>query len=342
VTVEDRKLQILAAVAERFIETGEPVSSKYVAQLMNNEFSSATIRNDMATLEEIGWLDHMHTSSGRVPTHQGYRTYIDKVMHEIPLSSVEKSKIDALFNVRNADPDKVLEDAAASLAELTGMAVISATLQHSTVEIKKIEIIPAASRTMVIMMITSTGLVRNKVCRVDFDVTDAIVDFFTKFANATLVGKSVDEITTSYLNSVSVSLGEYAKLFVPMFAALYELVKEIDEGQYVAKGAINLLDYLELSNTSNELLKFLEKKKGVLDVINSNIEKTVYVGRECMTGQLADSSVLVSRFDIGNSATGVLAVIGPVRMNYAELLPRVNYFASTLGRLLNTTYSDEE
>lgn len=340
--VDDRRLLILAAVVERFIETGEPVGSKYVAELMNHAVSSATIRNDMAALEEEGLLDHTHTSSGRMPTHLGYRVYINRIMKKVPLSQRERAQIDALFNVRNADPDQVLDDAAKSLADLTGMATVSATMLRSTVTVRRIDIIPAGPRAVVILLIASSGVIRNKVCRVDFNVTDAIVDFFVKFANSRLVGHSLEEITSSYISSVSVSLGEYARLFMPVFAALYDLVREIDSGQYVARGMTNLLDYAELDSTTNELLRFLEEKDQILPLLEqSDLSTNVYIGRESAAAQLTESSVLLSRYAIGDNATGVIAVIGPVRMDYARLLPKVEYFGKTLGRLLSDTYTEE-
>ena len=340
--VDERRLLILAAVVERFIETGEPVGSKYVAQLMNNAVSSATIRNDMAALEEAGLLEHIHTSSGRVPTHLGYRVYINRIMKRVPLSSSERSQIDALFNVRNADPDQVLEDAAASLAELTGMATVTATMVRETVTVKQIRILPAGTRTVVILLMASSGVIRSKVCRVDFHVTDAIVDFFVKFANSRLVGRSLEEITSSYISSVSVSLGEYAQLFMPVFAALYELVREINAGQYVARGMTNLLDHAELVPTANELLRFLEAREGMLSVLDqNNIPTAVYIGRESAAAELSDSSVLMARYQIGENAYGVIAVVGPTRMDYARLLPKVEYFGRTLGQLLSDTYTEE-
>jgi heat-inducible transcriptional repressor len=154
-----------------------------------------------------------------------------------------------------------LEDAAGSLADLTHMASVSTTMIPSTVTVKRIEIIPAGPHTVVILLIASSGVIKNKVCRVDFDVTEAIVDFFIKFANSRLVGKSIDEITTSYISSVSVALGEYARLFMPVFAAIYDLVKEINEGQYFAKGTTKLLEYEELAATAYDLLSFIEKRQ---------------------------------------------------------------------------------
>ena len=177
-SLDGRKLLILGVVVERYIRTGEPVGSKYVAQIMNNTVSSATIRNDMMALEEADMLEQPHASAGRVPTHRGYRVYIDQLMHSKALTGDEKAEIDAIFNVRNADPDRLLADAAISLADMTGLASISTTMIPTTVTVRRIDIIPAGARTVVILLIVSSGVIRNKVCRVDFDVSDAIVDFF--------------------------------------------------------------------------------------------------------------------------------------------------------------------
>ena len=339
--LDARKKRILEAVVEQFIETGEPVGSKFVAAAMENVVSSATIRNDMAALENAGYLEQPHTSSGRVPTHMGYRLYIDEVMKPLPLTLSRRAEIDALFNVRNADPDQLLEDAAAALASLTGMATVSTTMIPSTVTVKKIEIIPAGERTVVILLIASSGVIKNKVCRVDFTVTQQIIDFFLKFAQSRLEGKSIDEITSSYISGVSVSLGEYARLFMPVFAALYDLVKEINEGQYFTKGITNLLGFDELSKGAYELLGFIERRQEMLGIIGSaDSPVQIFIGHESAAMPLSESSVLIARYNIGENAAGAIGLIGPVRMNYSELIPHIEYFAQTLGKLLSETYNE--
>jgi heat-inducible transcriptional repressor len=338
----NRRDKILKLIVEHFIKTAHPVGSQTLLDEYHLEYSSATIRNDMAALEEAGVLEQPHASAGRIPTHLGYRVYINQIMRAQPLTEQERAQIDALFNVRNADPDQLLEDAADSLANLTRLATISTTMIPTTVTVRRIEIIPAGGRTVVILVIASSGVIKNKVCRVDFDVTDAIVDFFIKFANSRLVGRSLDEITSSYIGSVSVSLGEYAQLFMPLFAALYESVREINEGQYFTKGTTNLLEYEELSPVAFELLSFIEKRHEMLRLISQVETPTrVMIGRESAAAQLADSSVLIARYHIGDSAVGAIGIIGPVRMDYAKLLPHIEYFAQTLGKLLSDTYTEQ-
>ena len=188
----------------------------------------------------------------------------------------------------------------------------------------------------------SSGVIKNKVCRVDFELTEAVIRFFVEFANKQLVGRSLEEITSSYLNSVSVSLGEYARLFMPVFAALFDLVREINDGQYFARGTTNLLSYQELAETAYDLLSFIEQPQEMHELISGHSAPIqVLIGREASVAQLADSSVLIARYNIGENAAGAIGIVGPVRMNYARLLPHLEYFASTLGKLLSETYTEQ-
>ncbi len=157
-----RKLKILTAIVETYIDTGEPVSSKILAQQLGFSVSSATIRNDMAALFEMGLLEQPHTSAGRVPSHLGYRVYVDQLMHCKPLSEEERREIDALFNVRDPDPDKLLEDAAQALADYTNCATVSTTITPKTVLVKRVEIVPAGTRTVVVLVIATNGVIKNK------------------------------------------------------------------------------------------------------------------------------------------------------------------------------------
>ena len=216
-----RKLKILTAIVETYIETGEPVSSKMLTEKLGLQVSSATIRNDMAALFEMGLLEQPHTSAGRVPSHLGYRIYVDQLMRCEPLSDEERREIDALFNVRDPDPDKLLEDEAEALADYTNCATVSTTITPRTVQVKRIEIVPAGARTVVVLVIATNGVIKNKVCRVDFRLTNELVGFLNQFANGRLVGKPVSEISQYYVNSIAVTLGEYSAPFVPVLAAIY-------------------------------------------------------------------------------------------------------------------------
>ena len=337
-----RKLKILTAIVETYIDTGEPVSSKILAQQLGFSVSSATIRNDMAALFEMGLLEQPHTSAGRVPSHLGYRVYVDQLMHCKPLSEEERREIDALFNVRDPDPDKLLEDAAQALADYTNCATVSTTITPKTVLVKRVEIVPAGTRTVVVLVIATNGVIKNKVCRVDFRVTGEIVEFLNQFANGRLVGRSVNDISQWYINSISVTLGDYSQLFIPVLATIYELCREINDGQFYTSGGANLLNYKELADIARDLLSAMANREQLLGVIGSKSDAVfITIGKENNQSELTDTSVVVTKYRIGEQNSGAIGVIGPVRMDYAKLIPHLEYFSQTLGKLLAETFEQE-
>lgn len=340
--LDTRRLQILAAIVELYTENGEPVSSKNVEKYLGLGVSTATIRNDMAALFDMGLLEQPHTSAGRIPSHLGYRIYIDKLMHCKPMSDEERRAIDALFNVRDPDPDRLLEDAAEALADYTNCATVSTTITPKTVRVKRIEIVPAGVRTCVVLLIATNGVIKNKVCRVDFQITPETVEFLNQFTNGRLAGKSVSEVTQRYINSISVTLGDYSQLFIPVLITVYDLCKEVNDGQFYTGGSVNLLGYREFGDIARELLTTMNSREGLLGVIASKDDAFfITIGKENTRSELADTSVVVTRYQIGEQNAGAIGVIGPVRMDYARLIPHLEYFSQTLGKLLAETFEQE-
>ncbi|HAN44431.1 MAG TPA: heat-inducible transcription repressor HrcA [Ruminococcaceae bacterium] len=338
--LDSRKLKVLACIVETYIKTGEPVGSKLLASLLEYQVSPATIRNDMASLFEMGLLEQPHTSAGRIPSHTGYRVYIDKLMNCKPLSQEEKDEIDALFNVKNPDPEKLLEDAAQTLAEYTNCATISSTITPKSVCIRRVDLVIVGIRTVLIVVIATNGVIKNMTVRVDFNITPEICDFFVKFANDRFVGKSVNSINTSFVSSMVVSLGDYSTIFTPLIAGIYELCKQIDEGLFFLGGETNILSYKEFSPIAYDMLNLMKNKDEMLSLFADSEQGKVIIGKENSHMQLAGSSVLVTKYKIGNNNIGAIGIIGPVRLDYAKLIPHIEYFAQTLGKLLTETLEE--
>lgn len=339
--INDRKMKVLSAIIETYINTGEPVGSKCVADMLDNKVSSATIRNDMAGLFDMGLLEQPHTSAGRLPSHLGYRVYVDELMTLHKLSKGEISTLEAMFNVRNPDPDKLLEDAATALSALTGCAAVSSTITPPSVKVKKIEIVPTGLTTVVMILMASNGVVKNKVCRVDFVVTNEIMEFFKTFCNSVLVGQSIHDISANFLNSVAISLGEYSRVFTPLLVNINELCTDIAEGQFYSAGQNNLLAYEELSPMAYELLNLLSNKKDMQTIIDNCPHNTALtIGKENNRMELAAASVFITKYNIGNHTTGALGVIGPMRIDYARIIPYLDYFSSKLSKLLSDVYEE--
>ena len=339
VELDARKLRVLGAIVETYIRTGDPVGSKWVAQQLGGLVSPATIRNDMAALFDMGLIEQPHTSSGRIPSHLGFRVYIDRLMPVTPLSREEKDQINAIFNVLNPDPDRLLEDAAKVLARLTGCAAVCTTYIPQGVTVRQLNLIGVGSRTVVILLVASNGIIKNKVCRVDFNVTQELLTFFNSFAAGRLVGMSINDLAEGYLSAASVALGEYAQVFNSILSAIFDLCREVSGGQYYQSGASNLLAYDELRQGARDVFQLLQNRAAVWEMIFSQQKEPlqIRVGRENPSQELADFSLMVCRYNIDKDNTGAIGILGPVRMDYARLVPHLEYFAQTLGKLLADT-----
>ena len=339
---DDRKKRILSAIIETYIETGEPVGSKTLSEMPEICVSPATVRNEMAALFAMGLLEQPHTSAGRIPSHLGYRIYLDDLMQTKPLTEDERDGIDALFNVGDPDPDRLLQDAAEALAEHTGCATVAMTTTPSYVTVQHIDIVPADRHTVVLLIIASNGVVKSKVCRLNFQVNTGIADFFKKFSNDRFVGHTLKEISAEYVKAVAVQLGEYSEVFSPLIVAIYELCKEVYDGQYYLGGEEKLLTYNEYSDRALEIMKLLSRRNELSPVLGNNPSGvTVFIGKENSLSELSGSSLLVARFSIGENDCGTIGLIGPVRMDYSRLIPQLEYFAGKLGTLLSMTYQQK-
>lgn len=335
--LSQRQDMILALIVESFIQTGEPVGSKHLSRSSSLNVSSATIRNDMAVLYDLGYLEQPHTSAGRVPSHIGFRRYVDTLMPREPLTSNEKNYIDSLFNVRSSDPDKLLKDAAYALSDFTGYASITSSLIEPRVRIRKLEFVAAGENTIVIVLITSSGMVRSKVSKVRFPINAQILEFLTVFCNSHFAGRSIESISKSYIKSLSYSLGEQSLTFAGVMVAIYELCLEITEGEYYVSGSSKLLRYSdELGRLAADLLMLIDDKNNLNKLFGPNIlDFRILIGKENSAVELTGSSVLVTRYFVADMPAGTVGLVGPMRLNYCRVIPQLDYFASTLGSLMD-------
>ena len=192
--MNSRKLKILAAVVDEYIRTGEPVGSKAISKLDNINVSAATIRNDMAALEQLGYLEQPHTSAGRIPTFSGYRLYIDELMNPSALSDEEKIRLDRMLGGKDTPEELLIQNAATALTEITQCAAVVTNSVPRFSVISKVEVIPTGKRLYVILLITSNGSIKNKACRLEFDLNHEQLEFFTHYIEENLSVVYVEEL----------------------------------------------------------------------------------------------------------------------------------------------------
>jgi heat-inducible transcriptional repressor len=341
----ERTYKIFEAVVDEYIRTGEPVGSNAVKDKLGFAVSSATIRNEMASLEAQGFLDSPHTSAGRVPTIKGYRFYIERMMNDShSLAEDERDEIDRFFNeldLNNPDDEFLIESASHALAELTNCAIVSTNMTARFSVITKVELIPTGRRVYVLLLITSEGNIKNRVCRLSFDLTAEQMEFFTGFLNENLSGLNIGNISDEYIDGLAAALGSYMMTLSPLLKAVAELSKELSEKRVLLKGETNLIAREELQK--NEIISLLESRNEfseLLDTAFSGIN--VMLGKEKDTFVIENSSIITGSFNKGDRQAGSFGVIGPMRLDYKKIIPYIEYFADKMTDLLSPSDDEDE
>lgn len=338
--MSERKKKILASVVEQYIKTGEPVGSNVLLKSLDFSVSSATVRNEMSELSEMGFLEQTHTSSGRVPTHKGYRYYVDELMSERSIDDEQRRRIDMMAGVHFNDPEKLLEAAGEILADITKCAVVSTTPSDSSAKIKKIELIPIARRTAIVVLLTSGGVLKNRVCRTDVELTPEIVETFYRLSAENFVGKTVADIQTAMIQSLVVSFGENSLLLSPIIITVADLAKDVARSDVMLEGQTNLLKSNPAQNTY-EILDLLKRSEIVNELMSSGKGRiNMYIGGENPFSQLSNSSIIVSRYDVDGVNSGAFGIVGSTRMDYASVLPSIKYMTDIVSDILKRTLED--
>ena len=332
--MDERKLKILAAVVDEYVRTGEPVGSKAISKLDDINVSAATIRNDMAVLEQLGYLEQPHTSAGRVPTFKGYRLYIDELMTAPTLSDEEKSRLDSMLGDKDTPEELLVQNAAAALTELTQCAAVATNSVPRFSVISKVEVIPTGKRLYVVLLITSNGSIKNKACRLEFDLNHEQLDFFTHYIEENLNGVSVDELSEEMFDKMVAAVSAYMVSLSPLVRSICELSEDLRQQELTLSGSEKLLSCDELDKM--EVVRFIEHKNGLAEFLEDTFSGIqVKFGSENDTFAIGNSSLIVSKYRKDGKEAGSLGVIGPMRVDYKKIIPYVEYLTQKISYLMS-------
>lgn len=333
--MNDRKLRILAAVIDEYVLTGEPVGSKTIASLPDINVSAATVRNEMAALEQLGYLEQPHTSAGRVPTYSGYRLYIDRLMTHNRLSAQEIRLLDDMLEDKGTLTENlIIESATSALAELTKCAAVASNPAPEFSVISRVEVIPTGKRLYVILLITSSGSIKNKACRLEIDLTREQLDFFTKCIEENLAGVCVSELSDEMLSRLVEALGTYMMTLSPLVHGVCELSKGLLQEELTVSGTKNLLSCGELDTM--DVLRFMERRDEIGKFMNDSFSGIhVMFSAENDGFVIGNSSMIVSNYRKGRKKAGSLGIIGPMRLDYAKIIPYIEYFTRKITDLIS-------
>lgn len=336
-----RQKEILAKVTEHHISTGEPLGSKQLALLLNDTVSSATLRNEMSRLCEMGYLSQPHTSAGRVPTSEGYRFYVNCLMKEDDIDEPTKEMIDSTLKVAAADNEDLHKVASRLLSKITGLPAVSAVVCLPTSSVKMVRIIPLGSRVYMMALLLSDGRVSTKICRSERSINKELVDLFYKVIEKHISNRPICELTLAQIQNIVAFAGLDALELAVLFNQLWSLIKTANDSLLDLNGQTNVFSMLAEKEKANKLLSLIERKDAMLSLLSSVEEPLgVVFGGETSFSELNPSAVIVASYGADGSQSGRIAVIGPTRMSYDRIIPSTKYLAARLSSLMSENVED--
>lgn len=345
--LSERKKQILKAIVDAHIEGGEPVGSKAVLQNQQLNCSSATVRNEMAELEEMGYLEQPHASAGRIPSEQGYRFYVNSLLEHYAMTAGEIAQINRLLRAKMEELDQILTAASNLASALTNYTGFAVRPKLGSVTVTKYETIFLQPDHFILVAVMSTGSVRTKHISPAAPVTAESVATLAEVLNRSFIGLTADRITLSTIMEMENELGPDSAIAVQTIKIVYDLLREADEGEMKISGINHLLQYPEYSDRGKlqELLGALEKKEDILDLVSrnqANDDISVLIGSESRVDVMNNSALVFKPIVKDGKTLGAIGVLGPRRMDYAKVLATLQGLSGNIEDIIQAKKQTSE
>ncbi|MGI6014026.1 MAG: heat-inducible transcriptional repressor HrcA [Oscillospiraceae bacterium] len=335
--ISDRKKKILAAVIDEYITTAEPVGSKTIAQNSGLNLSSATIRNEMADLEAMGFLEQPHTSSGRVPSAQGYRLYVNQLMHQHKLTIEETQVINNSLNLKMKQLDHIISNVGQLTSRLTNYPAY-ALAAPTFLTIARFDLIFVDDNSFIIVVLLDNHSVKNKLIQLPFQIDPELLQKLSVMFNTSFTGLTEDNITTALIHSVERASGDCQGLVSIISSFAIEVLSDTSAGEAFVAGASHLLRQPEFRDPdkAHQLMSYLSDEEKLLNFsdIDDSQDIQVLIGPENLADELKDSSVIMASYNAGDNMRGLIGVVGPTRMDYSKVAAKLSYIANGLSRIL--------
>ncbi|NLT96854.1 MAG: heat-inducible transcription repressor HrcA [Christensenellaceae bacterium] len=337
--LSDRKLAILKAVIDDYIMTGLPIGSRTISKKHGIELSSATIRNEMADLEELGFLVQPHTSAGRIPSHKAYRYYVDRLMKVVKLNSVEAENIKRYFQDRLSEVNEVLEKAAQALSDTTHhiSMVLKPQLKQSV--IKRIQIVKITERKAILLVVTDAGLVTDTVIVVPEGMSSDYMEMISRLLTEKLSQKTLEDAESDLRRSLEENLRLNKEFVDDLVTAIENSVEPQGEKGIVLGGTQNIIEYPDFMSIekAKSFISVLQTKEMLYDMMKkaTRLEFSVTIGQENEVKELQDLSVVTATYKVGGKSLGSFGVIGPTRMDYSRVISILGFVSQSLNSILS-------
>ena len=338
--LSERKLKILHAIIQNYLETGEPVGSRTISKYTDLNLSSATIRNEMADLEELGYILQPHTSAGRIPSDQSYRLYVDMLMEEKEqeLNEMQEQMLDKADRM-----EQLLSQAARVLANSTNYATMVSTPVSSANKLKFIQLSAVDEEQIIAVIVLGGNVIKNKIINVEEPLSNENLLKLNMLLNTTLTGMSIEEINLGLIARLKEQAGIHSGVVGNVLDAVAEVIQVDNDMQIYTSGATNIFKYPELSDkqSAQEIISALEEKQQLNELVTQTLAREdntgiqVYIGDETPVQNMKDCSVVTATYELGEGMKGTIGIIGPKRMDYEHVLKSMKRLQNELDQMFH-------
>ncbi len=333
--LDERKTKILKAIIRTYLETGEPVGSRTISKYTDLNLSSATIRNEMSDLEELGYIVQPHTSAGRIPSDQGYRFYVDHLMEE---KEREVSEMKEFVIERTGKMERVLKNVVKLLAANTDYATMITAPQYRQGKLKFIQLSQVDAEQLLAVIVLEGNIVKNKMIPTDLDALDAEqILKLNLLLNTSLNGLTLDQINLATIARLKEQAGIHSEIVSRVLDAVAESISEDEDLEIYTSGATNIFKYPELADSgrASELISTFEEKQQLIGLVNDTLSEEengiqVYIGSESPVQTMKDCSVVTATYELGEGMKGTIGIIGPKRMDYENVMDNLKTLKNQL------------
>lgn len=331
----ERKRQILKVVVEGYIRTAEPVGSKVIASQMGGKVSSATIRNELADLVELGYLEQPHTSAGRVPSPKGYRLYVNELMEQQKLSIAETERINQALQIKMEELDRVISRAGRAVSSFVNYPTYMAAARKTTITAQRFELLPVDEHSCIVVMMMDGNRVKSQLLRMQLKIDMDQFPILVNLLNSHFTKVSTEEMNLRLMNVAEQIPPQVFLLLSQIISYAVDSLEEAGHREIITSGAKELLKLPEFrdADKAHQLMSFLTDNKENLPMPEDDGPMKILIGPENLSDALKDTSVVVASYDIGDDMRGLIGVVGPTRMDYATVAARLSGFADGLARL---------
>lgn len=334
--LDDRKWTILKAIIKTYLETGEPVGSRTISKYADLNLSSATIRNEMSDLEDMGYILQPHTSAGRIPSDSGYRLYVDRMMEEKEQEVLEMKE---LMIQRQDKMELVLKQLVKVLASNTNYAAMISGPQYQRTKLKFIQLSLISENQILAVIVSQNNVVKNKFIQIEHGLDQNTVLELNIMLNSALNGLTLEEINLATIARLKEQAGIHGEVVNRVLDAIAETIQSDNEVEVYTSGATNIFKYPELSSSekASELISAFEDKKDLIEMIDSDKSKEtgiqVYIGQESQLQTMHDCSVVTATYELGEGMYGKIGIIGPKRMDYDKVVGTLQTLMAQLDQI---------